>query len=74
VLKDVEDGPWKNRIAEKVQNGFARWRGDEAARRAVYNNRARLKSGAARIAFKRRAEKVERSFALNLYVGGLRRT
>jgi transposase len=74
LLKELEDSAWKSRIAEKEQKGFARWHGDEAARRAVYNNRARLKSGVARIAFKRRAEKVEPSFALILEVGGLRRT
>src|SRR4051794_27416035 len=45
-----------------------------AARRAVYNNRARLKSTIARQAFKLRAEKVERSFTLILDIGGLRRT
>jgi len=44
------------------------------ARRAVYNNRARLKSTVARQAFKLRAEKVERSFAFILDIGGLRRT
>ena len=74
VLKDLADGPWRSRIAEKEQTGLARWHGDLAAQRAVYNNRARLKSGVARIAFKLRAEKVERSFALILDVGGLRRT
>ena len=37
-------------------------------------NRARLKSTVARQAFKLRAEKVERSFALILDIGGLRRT
>jgi transposase len=74
VLKDLADGRWRSRIAEKEQTGFARWHGDRAARRAVYNNRARLKSGVARLAFKLRAEKVERSFALILDVGGLRRT
>ena len=73
LLKGLEDSAWKSRIAEKEQKGFARWHGDEAARRAVYNNRARLKSGVARIAFKLRAEKVERSFALILDVGALRR-
>jgi hypothetical protein len=53
---------------------FSRWRGDEAARRAVTNNRVRLKSGVARTAFKLRAEIVERSFAHNLDRGGTRRT
>jgi hypothetical protein len=72
-LKDLEDGAWKSRIAEKKGTGVSRWRGDTEARRAVYNNRARLRSGAAKEAFKLRAELVERSFALVLDRGGLRR-
>ena len=62
------------RIAAPKQTGFSRWHGDEAARRAVTNNRARLKSGVAREAFKLRAEIVERCFAHNLDRGGMRRT
>src|SRR3954447_24418740 len=73
-LKALEDSAWKSRISEKEQKAFARWHGDDAARRAVYNNRARLKSTVAHHAFKLRAEKVERSFALILDIGGLRRT
>src|SRR4051812_27369438 len=73
-LKALEDSAWKSRIAEKEQKAFGRLDGDAAARRAVYNNRARLKSTVARQAFKLRAEKVERSFALILDIGGLRRT
>jgi transposase len=72
-LKELEDGAWKSRIAEKKVAGVARWHGDEEARRAVYNNRARLRSGVAREAFKRRTELVERSFALVLDRGGMRR-
>ena len=73
-LKDLEDGVWTSRIAEKkVTTGVSRWHGDEAAQRAVYNNRARLRSGVAREAFKLRAELVERSFALTLDRGGMRR-
>src|SRR5690348_8926578 len=72
-LKGLEDGAWRSRIAEKKVAGVNRWRGDEAARRAVYNNRARLRSGVAREAFKLRAELVERSFALTLDRGGMRR-
>src|ERR687886_1677619 len=72
-LKDLEDGPWKSRIAEKKATGVNRWRGDEEARRAVYNNRARLRSGVAKEAFKLRAELCERSFALVLDRGGMRR-
>ena len=72
-LKDLEDGAWKSRIAEKKTAGVHRWRGDEDARRAVYNNRARLRSGVAREAFRLRAELVERSFASTLDRGGMRR-
>jgi transposase len=72
-LKDLEDGAWKSRIAEKKVAGVSRWHGDDEARRAVYNNRARLRSGVAKEAFKRRTELVERSFALVLDRGGMRR-
>src|SRR3954469_16802906 len=47
-LKALEDSAWKSRISEKEQKTFARWQGDAAARRAVYNNRGRLKSMGAR--------------------------
>jgi transposase len=72
-LKALDDGAWKSRIAEKKVPDVSRWHGDEAARRAVYNNRARLRSGVAKAAFKLRAELVERSFALTLDRGGMRR-
>jgi len=74
VLKALDDSLWKTRIGEPKQKGFSRWHGDEAAQRAVTNNRVRLKSGVAREAFKRRAEIVERCFAHNLDRGGMRRT
>ena len=74
VLKALDDGPWKSRISEPKQKGFARWHGDDAARRAVTNNRTRLLSGVAWEAFNLRAEIVERSFAHNLDRGGMRRT
>jgi hypothetical protein len=74
VLKDLDAGPWKTRISAPKQKGFSRWHGDDAARRAVTNNRARLLSGVARQAFKLRAEIVERSFAHILDRGGMRRT
>ena len=72
VMKALDDSPWKTRIAAPRQTGFSRWHGDEAARRAVTNNRARLKSEVARKAFKLCAEIVERSFAHNLDRGGMR--
>jgi hypothetical protein len=73
TLKTLDDGPWKTRIAEPKHDGFLRWHGDDAARRAVVNNRTRLLSGVARAAFKLRAEVVERSFALILDRSGMRR-
>jgi transposase len=73
VLKALDDGPWKTRIAEPKRDGFLRWHGDDAARRAVVNNRNRLLSGVAHVAFKLRAEVVERGFALILDRGGMRR-
>jgi transposase len=74
VLKDLEGGRWQTRIAEPKPKGVLRWQGDSDARRAVYNNRARLRSGVAKEAFRLRAEKVERSFAHTLDRGGMRRT
>jgi hypothetical protein len=74
VVKPLEDSPWKTRIAEPKGKGVSRWHGDDAARRAVYNNRAWLLSGVAKAAFKLRAEIVERSFAHVLDRGGMRRT
>jgi len=73
-LKTLEGGVWKTRIAEPgPAKGYLRWHGDEAARRAVYANRARLKSGIGRETMRRRGEMVERSFAHILDRGGLRR-
>ncbi len=74
VLKDLDGGAWKTRIAEPRQRGFSRWHGDEKARAAVYANRTRLGSGVGKQAMRRRAEIVERSFAHNLDRGGMRRT
>src|SRR4051812_39868339 len=73
TLKSLDDGPWKTRIADPKRDGFSRWHGDDEARRAVVNNRTRLLSGVAHVAFRLRAEVVERSFALILDRGGMRR-
>lgn len=73
-LKELDGGVWQTRIAEpKPAKGYLRWHGDEAARHAVYANRARLKSGVGRDAMRRRGEMVERSFAHVLDRGGMRR-
>ena len=75
VLKDLDGGPWKTRIAEpKPAKGYLRWHGDEAARAAVYGNRNRLSSGVGKEAMRKRGEIVERSFAHVLERGGMRRT
>jgi hypothetical protein len=74
VLKDLADSPWQTRIAEPRPKQVQRWHGDLDARRAVYRNRARLRSGIGKEGFALRAEKVERSFAHNLDRGGMRRT
>ena len=75
VLKDLDGGPWKTRIAEpRPSNGYLRWHGDDDARAAVYANRSRLKSGVGRAAMRLRGEIVERSFAHVLERGGMRRT
>jgi transposase len=73
ALKTLDGGPWKSRLSEPKRDELSRWHGDDQARRAVYSNRARLLSGVARQAFKLRDELVERSFALILDRGGLRR-
>jgi transposase len=74
VLKDLDRGPWKARIAEPQRRGVSRWHGDVDARRAVYTNRIRLRSGVGKQAMRKRAELVERSFAHILGRGRLRRT
>jgi transposase len=74
VLKTLDSGIWKTRIAEPQRTTFARWHGDEAARSAVYANRTRLRSDIGKDAMRRRAELVERSFAHTLERGGMRRT
>ena len=74
LLKDLDGGPWKTRIAEPQRQGVSRWHGDADARRAVYNNRARLRSEVGKQAMRQRAERVERSFAHILDRGGMRRT
>jgi hypothetical protein len=73
-LKALYGGTWKTCIAEpEPAKGYLRWRGDDAAWKAVYANRARLKSGIGRETMRRRGELVERSFAHVLDRGGMRR-
>lgn len=73
-LKALAGGEWKTRLSEPLPaKGVLRWRGDDAAQKAVYANRARLKSGVGRKAMRKRGEMVERSFAHVLDRGGMRR-
>lgn len=74
VLKELDDSPWKTRIAEPKRKGLNWWNGDHEARRAVYNNRIRLGSGKAVESAKRRTELAERSFQHALDRGGMRKT
>lgn len=74
VLKGLDGGPWKTRIAEPKRKGLNWWNGDHEARRAVYNNRIRLGSGKAVASAKRRTEFAERSFQHALDRGGMRKT
>ena len=71
-LKALEGGVWKTRIAEPSIKGYLRWHGDEAARKAVYANRVRLKSDIGRETMRRRGEIVE-PFDHVLDRGGMRR-
>ncbi len=70
TLKNLEDSNWKSRIAEPKRKGLNWWKGDKQARRAVYNNRARISTDVGKAAARKRTELVERSFEHNLDRGG----
>jgi hypothetical protein len=74
VLKDLDGGVWKTRIAEPQRPALLRWHGDTEARDSVYANRNRLRSAVGKAGMRKRAEIVERSFAHTLERGGMRRT
>jgi transposase len=63
----------RSRICEPQVNGRLKWKGDVEARKAVYNNRARLHNDKGKALRKKRTELVERSFAHCLSSGGMRR-
>ena len=73
VLKALDNGPWKTRIAEPKAKGS---RAGAATRRRGGRSPTTDPAviGVAKEAFKLRAEIVERSFAHNLDRGGMRRT
>src|SRR3954453_15396698 len=68
-LKDLEDGAWKSRIAEKKAAGVHRWRGDEEARRAVYRSPSEGRLQARKSAFRRWLGSGEGSRAENAFLG-----
>src|SRR3954451_9728037 len=74
VLTDLDGGRGRPGFSEPPRRGVSRWHGDKDARRAVYNNRTRLRSEVGQQAMRNRAELVERSFAHILDRGGMRRT
>jgi hypothetical protein len=74
TVKQFDGSVWKTRIAEPNRKGLNWWSGDHEARRAVYNNRARIASEVGKAAVRRRTELVERSFEHCLdRCGGMRR-
>lgn len=74
TLKELDGSEWKTRIAEPNRKGLNWWHGDREARRAVYNNRARIGSEIGKATSRRRTELVERSFEHCLdRCGGMRR-
>lgn len=74
VLKELDDSPWKTRIAAPKCNSLNWWNGDHDARRALYNNRNRLASNKAQDSAKRRTGRAERSFHFTPDRGGVRKT
>jgi len=55
------------------QRGRRKWLGKDDAKRAVYRNRRRIRSGRGRALHRNRCELVERTFAHCLETGGMRR-
>ena len=72
ALKNL-DSAFRSRISVPKSTGISRWHGDHDARRAVYNNRARVRSARGKAMLRRRGEFVKRSFAHSLDSGGMRR-
>ena len=65
---------FRSRISEPKAPFLHNWKGDHAARRAVYANRVRISTGKGKALLRKRGEMVERSFAHCLDRGGMRRT
>lgn len=56
------------------RQGRRRWRGDQAARDAVYSNRRRIRGRRGKALLRQRGERLERPFAHLYETGGMRRT
>lgn len=72
VLVECERQNLRTYIKEP-KRGKRRWRGNAAARRAVYRNRRRLQGKRGKRLLRRRGELLERPFVHRLDIGGLRR-
>jgi hypothetical protein len=76
VINKLEESGFRPYIPERKQSGKRHWsdKGGRKVARAVYRNRARLKSKRSRRLHRMRGERVERTFALICETGAARRT
>ncbi len=72
VLLDCQRRGLRTYIKEP-QRGKRRWKGQTAAKQAVYGNRRRLAGERGKLLLRRRGELLERPFEHRLDIGGLRR-
>jgi transposase len=72
VLEELAEVGVRTLIAEPERKR-QRWAGQRAAQAAVYANRRRLQTEAAKALMRRRGERMERSFAHLYETGGMRR-
>ena len=73
VLLDLQQAGFRTYISEPDRRP-SRWRGQHAARDAVYANRRRIRGARGRTLLRRRGELLERTFAHADETGGMRRT
>lgn len=73
VLADQAETGRRTYISEP-QRGRRRWKGKAKEKKAVYNNRRRIRGNRGRQLLRKRGEKVERTFAHCYESGDLRRT
>lgn len=73
TLLALEESQIRAYVAEP-KRGRRNWKDKPAEKRAVYNNRRRMKSRRAKGLMRRRGELLERPFAHMLETGGMRRT